>query len=366
MWGITRRARSGQTSSASWPTNRTSVHVALSPERIRRRAIRPPRGGGAAVPRGRMVQRCHDRLLHSERHVGSEGWECRTLSRSLRRHLSGQRKHWPPSSRRFRRSVFCNPRGATGYLLLPILVFVPVAGVVAAKRTPTYTAEARLMVGRLNISTPGAVQGFATAAQDLASTYPLVIDADGVVNPVARQLRTTPADVRSRLSASGAEQRDRSRDRDWIEREQCDRARERRQQLARLIPDEVQPGQPGCCSPADAAPRCGARLSAGLCRARRGACQPAIDAVGATDRRIRSSPRPQMRRRSNSTAWPPTIRMCCRRRRSRRCFSPSCTRIPPAVIERASWRSRSSSRSCADCSWAWALPRCAQTGWRDR
>ena len=87
-------------------------------------------------------------------------------------------------------------------VLLPILVFVAVAGVVAAKRTPTYTAEARLMVGRLNISTPGAVQGFATAAQDLASTYPLVIDADGVVNPVARRLRTTPANVRSRLSAS--------------------------------------------------------------------------------------------------------------------------------------------------------------------
>ena len=87
-------------------------------------------------------------------------------------------------------------------VLLPILVFVPVAAVVAGKRTPTYTAEARLMVGRLNISTPGAVQGFAQAAQDLAATYPLVIDADGLVNPVARKLRTTPGEVRSRLSAS--------------------------------------------------------------------------------------------------------------------------------------------------------------------
>ena len=46
-------------------------------------------------------------------------------------------------------------------VLLPILMFVPVAAVIAAKRTPTYTAEARLTVGRLNISTPGAVQGFA-------------------------------------------------------------------------------------------------------------------------------------------------------------------------------------------------------------
>jgi len=86
--------------------------------------------------------------------------------------------------------------------LLPIVVFVAVAVVIASKRTPTYTAEARLMVAGLNISSPGAVQGFAGAAQDLAASYPLVIDADGVVNPVARRLHTTPGDVRSRLSAS--------------------------------------------------------------------------------------------------------------------------------------------------------------------
>ena len=42
--------------------------------------------------------------------------------------------------------------------LLPLIVLVPVIGVVAAKRQPKYSAEARLIVGRLNISTPGAVQ----------------------------------------------------------------------------------------------------------------------------------------------------------------------------------------------------------------
>jgi capsular polysaccharide biosynthesis protein len=87
-------------------------------------------------------------------------------------------------------------------VLLPVLVLIPLAAVVAARRTPTYTAEARLIVGRLNISTAGAIQGFTSAAQDLASTYPLVIYANGVVNPVARQLRTTPGDVRSRVSAT--------------------------------------------------------------------------------------------------------------------------------------------------------------------
>jgi hypothetical protein len=87
-------------------------------------------------------------------------------------------------------------------VLLPVLVLVPLAAGVAASRNPTYTAEARLIVGRLNISTAGAAQGFTAAAQDLASTYPLVIDAGGVVNPVARRLRTTPAGVSSRLSAT--------------------------------------------------------------------------------------------------------------------------------------------------------------------
>ena len=44
-------------------------------------------------------------------------------------------------------------------VLLPILVLVPVAAVLAARRTPTYSAEARMVVGQLNISTPGAIAG---------------------------------------------------------------------------------------------------------------------------------------------------------------------------------------------------------------
>ena len=86
--------------------------------------------------------------------------------------------------------------------LLPVLVLVPVVAIVAAARQPTYSAEARLMVGRLNISTPGAIQGYAQAAQDLASTYPLVIDADGVIGPVARQFHLASATVRSAISAT--------------------------------------------------------------------------------------------------------------------------------------------------------------------
>lgn len=89
------------------------------------------------------------------------------------------------------------------YLVVaPVIVFVIIAGVVASARAPTYTAEARLMVGRLDLSTAGAVQGFAGAAQDLAQSYPLAISADGVVDPLAKQFGTTPNAIRSRLSAS--------------------------------------------------------------------------------------------------------------------------------------------------------------------
>jgi capsular polysaccharide biosynthesis protein len=87
-------------------------------------------------------------------------------------------------------------------VLVPVVIFVAVAAVAASRRTPHYSAEARLMVGRLNISSPGAITGFTQAAQDLASAYPLVINADGVIDPLASRFHTSPADIRKRLSAT--------------------------------------------------------------------------------------------------------------------------------------------------------------------
>lgn len=86
--------------------------------------------------------------------------------------------------------------------ILPILILVPVLGFVAYREKPTYTAESRMIVGQLNISTPGAIQGYVQAAQDLASTYPLVISADSVVKPTAAVLHVTPFYVRTHLSAT--------------------------------------------------------------------------------------------------------------------------------------------------------------------
>jgi capsular polysaccharide biosynthesis protein len=87
-------------------------------------------------------------------------------------------------------------------VLLPIVVFVVLGAGYALARTPVYTAQARLQVGRLNISTPGAIAGFAEAAETLASSFSRTITADGVVNPLAKQFDTTPAGIRARLNAT--------------------------------------------------------------------------------------------------------------------------------------------------------------------
>ena len=69
-------------------------------------------------------------------------------------------------------------------------------------RTPVYKAEARLAVGRIDLSQPGALAGFTDATQTLASAYSRAIDSQDVVNPVARKLQTSPQDVRSHISAT--------------------------------------------------------------------------------------------------------------------------------------------------------------------
>lgn len=86
--------------------------------------------------------------------------------------------------------------------IFPVIVLVPILGFVAYREKPTYTAEARMIVGQLNISTPGAIQGYVQAAQDLAATYPLVIDADRVIKPTAAALHVSPSYVRAHLSAT--------------------------------------------------------------------------------------------------------------------------------------------------------------------
>lgn len=62
----------------------------------------------------------------------------------------------------------------------PILLCVAAAVAVGLARTPVYEAEARLAIGGIDFTAPGALSGFATASEALASTYSRAIDAQVV------------------------------------------------------------------------------------------------------------------------------------------------------------------------------------------
>src|SRR4051812_9451962 len=61
---------------------------------------------------------------------------------------------------------------------LPIVVFVALAAGIGLSREPTYTGAARLNIGRIDVSAPGALSGFSAATQALASSYSRAIDAE--------------------------------------------------------------------------------------------------------------------------------------------------------------------------------------------
>jgi capsular polysaccharide biosynthesis protein len=89
--------------------------------------------------------------------------------------------------------------------LLPVLVLVPIAAGIGIARSPRYTAESRLIVGRLAVSNPG-LSGFVTATQSLAASYSRAVTAAAVTGPVASRLHMTVQQVGSRVSASPIQQ----------------------------------------------------------------------------------------------------------------------------------------------------------------
>src|SRR4051794_35710672 len=86
--------------------------------------------------------------------------------------------------------------------LLPLVLFIGAGAAYGFVRKPTYTAEARLQVGRLDVSQPGALAGFANATQALAATYSRAITADQIRVPVAQKTGLRPGQVGSHLTAT--------------------------------------------------------------------------------------------------------------------------------------------------------------------
>jgi hypothetical protein len=84
--------------------------------------------------------------------------------------------------------------------IAPVVVLLAAAGFLAFKRTPTYTAQAQLTLGQLDVAAQSP--SYVTAAQGLAATYSRAIHAGGVTRPAGKALRITPAEASSRLEAS--------------------------------------------------------------------------------------------------------------------------------------------------------------------
>src|SRR5687768_2155810 len=86
--------------------------------------------------------------------------------------------------------------------VLPILLLVAIALGISLARTPTWTAEARLGVSRINVTAPGALAGYTQASQSLAQAYSRLITAERVVEQVSERTGIDPEDARRRLSAT--------------------------------------------------------------------------------------------------------------------------------------------------------------------
>jgi capsular polysaccharide biosynthesis protein len=86
-------------------------------------------------------------------------------------------------------------------VLLPVVVLVGLALAIGLLRSPTYTSEARLNVGGLNLTTQ-TLAGYTTAVQQLAVAYSRAIDAQPVIRPVSRRLGLPPSEVAKRVSAT--------------------------------------------------------------------------------------------------------------------------------------------------------------------
>ncbi len=89
----------------------------------------------------------------------------------------------------------------------PLLFGVPVAACLVAGllaglvRSPVHTAESRLAIARISVSTQ-ALPGFAAGVQDLAATYSRLATADEVTADAAELLRVEADDLEGRVTSS--------------------------------------------------------------------------------------------------------------------------------------------------------------------
>lgn len=85
-------------------------------------------------------------------------------------------------------------------LLPALLLLIPAVGL-ALTRPPTYTAEARMLVGGFNVEA-AAVPGFVEASRTLAQTYSRLVSTRAIVERVAENLDIEIEDAEGNVSAT--------------------------------------------------------------------------------------------------------------------------------------------------------------------
>ena len=86
--------------------------------------------------------------------------------------------------------------------LAPLVALTALALAYGLTRSPTYTAESRLSVSRIGLTSPGALNGFPIASAALASTYSRAIGADPLVTDVARRTGHSASEIRRVLTST--------------------------------------------------------------------------------------------------------------------------------------------------------------------
>lgn len=89
-------------------------------------------------------------------------------------------------------------------VVLPVLVLVAAAIAYGLTRSPTYTSEARLNVGGLNL-TQVSIQGYTAAVSQLAVAYSRALDATAVIDPVSHETGLSKSAVVDHISATPVE-----------------------------------------------------------------------------------------------------------------------------------------------------------------
>lgn len=84
---------------------------------------------------------------------------------------------------------------------LLVIVFGAVAAAVGLSRHPTYEAQTLVVVGKVDVQTPG-LSGFVATTQSLASAYSRAIQTNAVLKPAGKTLGITPRQLGSEVSAS--------------------------------------------------------------------------------------------------------------------------------------------------------------------